>query len=327
MSKVWLGVNVSDDVLALLESRVEVIGPRSDPNPPDSIEGVEDADAAIICPTFPANQATFDRLPNLRIVTRPGAGYDNVDVEAATACGICVVRTADSNTESTAVFTVAMMLNAVRRIKMGDGLLRDGRWMPLPELTAFDLNGATLGIIGLGRIGGRVAEIAHVLGMQVIAYDPYIDEGRAVSLRTRLIPDLPTLLNQADVVTLHVPANAETRGIIGAAELSQMKRGAVLVNCARGPILVEADLVDALNHGQLSAAALDVWDPEPPAADNPLLHMPNVIATPHMAAKTDEGQHRSRLSAAQQTILALKGQIPSGLVNLEVWDRRRLPSQ
>src|SRR5690606_19576722 len=186
MYKVWVGVNMPDDVFAMLEEEVEVIGPRSDPTPPDSIEGVEEADAAIICPIFPANMATFEKLPRLRVVTRTGAGYDNVDVSAATACGICVVRTPDSNTESTAVYTIGMMLNAVRRIKLGDRLLARGEWLPLPQVDSFDLNGAMLGIIGLGRIGGRVAEIAHVLGMRVTAYDPYIDEGRAVSLRTRL---------------------------------------------------------------------------------------------------------------------------------------------
>ncbi|HLV33870.1 MAG TPA: NAD(P)-dependent oxidoreductase [Spirillospora sp.] len=323
MYKVWVGVNMPDDVFAMLEEEVEVIGPRSDPTPPDSIEGVEEADAAIICPIFPANMATFEKLPRLRVVTRTGAGYDNVDVSAATACGICVVRTPDSNTESTAVYTIGMMLNAVRRIKLGDRLLARGEWLPLPQVDSFDLNGAMLGIIGLGRIGGRVAEIAHVLGMRVIAYDPYIDEGRAVSLRTRLVPELHTLLNEADVVTLHVPVTDETRGMINATTLSQMKDGAVLVNCARGQVVVETALVDALRSGKLAGAALDVWDPEPPAPDNPLLHMDNVITTPHMAAKTYEGQRRSRSSGAQQTIMALKGLRPSGLVNPEVWDRRR----
>lgn len=323
MLKVWVGVNMPDEIFEMLEQHVEVIGPLSDPLPPDCTEGVEEADAAIICPTFPADMATFERLPRLQVVTRTGAGYDNVDVVAASACGICVLRTPDSNTESTAVYTIGMMINAVRRIKMGDMLLRQGRWLPMPELNGFDLNGATLGIIGLGRIGGRVAEIANVLGMRVLAYDPYIDEGRAVSLRTRLVGQLSILLAEADVVTIHVPLTDETRGMIGASELSQMKDGAVLVNCARGPVVIERALAEALHSRKLAAAALDVWDPEPPAPDNPLLHMDNVVVTPHIAAKTREGQHRSRLSAAQQTVMALKGQKPSGLVNPEIWEHRR----
>jgi phosphoglycerate dehydrogenase-like enzyme len=159
--------------------------------------------------------------------------------------------------------------------------------------------------------------------MRVIAYDPYISGGRAVSFRVELAPDLETLLTQADVVTLHVPLNDETRGMIGEPELAQMKPGAVLVNCARGPVTVESALVGALENGTLSALALDVWDPEPPSADNPLLHMDNVIATPHMAAKTLEGQTRSRTSAARQVMMVLNDQRPPGLVNPAVWEKRR----
>lgn len=324
MHKVWVGVNMPPDVIASLEKEVEVIGPLSDPTPLDWIGGLEEADAAIVCPGFPGVAAVFEAHPRLKVVARSGAGYDNLSVPAANASGICVLRTPDSNTETTAVYSISMMLNAVRRIKMGNELLSAGQWLPLPELNTFDINGSTLGIVGLGRIGGRVSEIAHVLGMHVTAYDPYIDEGRAVSLRTTLVPTLDDLLRQADVVTLHVPLTDETRGMMGAEQFARMKTGAVFVNCARGPVMVEAALIEALRSGKLAGAALDVWDPEPPAPDNPLLHMPNVIATPHMATKTHECQYRSRSSAGQQTVMALKGQIPSGLVNPEVWTRRRL---
>jgi D-3-phosphoglycerate dehydrogenase len=325
MSKpvVWLGVNMPPAALAWLEDNAEVIGPRDDPTPPELYDGLDDAIAGIVGPLFPGTHAAFAQLPHLRVVARSGAGYDNIDVAAATAHGLCVLRTPDANTETTAVFTIGMMLSAVRRLKMGNQLLAAGHWLPLPELTTFDLNGNTLGIVGLGRIGARVAEIANVLGLHVLAYDPYISEGRATSFRTRLVPELKMLLNEADIVTLHVPLTDETRKMIGPAELAQMKRGAILVNCARGPVLDEPALAEALNSGHLAGAALDVWDPEPPALDNPLLHMDNVIATPHIASKTQEGQFRSRISAAKQTILALKGQKPPGLVNPEVWDVRR----
>ncbi len=172
-------------------------------------------------------------------MARPGAGYDNVEVDAATAQGVCVLRTPDSHTDTTAVFSIAMLLNAVRYIKRGNEYVSEGRWLPLPELNAMDLNGATLGIVGLGRIGARVAEIALVLGMRTIAYDPYIDVGRAIAARTTLVPTLEALLRESDMVTLHVPLTAETRGMIDAAALAQMKQGAVLVNCSRGPVVVE----------------------------------------------------------------------------------------
>lgn len=320
--KVWVGVDLFPEVEQALAG-AEIVGPCCDPTPMDSVEGLHGAVGAVVGPLFPGIAETFDEFPNLIVAARCGAGYDSVDVDAATARGICVINTPDSNTESTAVYTIGMMINAVRRIKLGNQRASAGLWLPLPEILTFDLNGSTLGIVGLGRIGARVAEISHVLGMRVIAYDPYIDEGRAVSFRTRLVPDLDTLLAQADVVTLHVPLNSETRGMIGARELALMKPGAVLVNCARGPVLVESALVEALESGKLSAAALDVWDPEPPVLDNPLLHMDNVIATPHMAAKTREGQVRSRASAARQVMMVLNGQRPPGLVNPEVWDKRR----
>lgn len=324
MYKVWIGVNMPPDVIAALEKEVEVIGPLSDPTPLDWIGGLEEADAAIVCPGFPGVAAVFEAHPRLKVVARSGAGYDNINIQAANACGICVLRTPDSNTETTAVYSISMMLNAVRRIKMGNELLSAGKWLPLLELNTFDIHGSTLGIVGLGRIGARVAEIAHVLGMQVIAYDPYIDEGRAISFRTTLVPTLADLLWQSDVVTLHVPLTEETRGMMGAEQFAQMKSGAVFVNCARGPVMVEAALVEALQSGKLAGAALDVWNPEPPAPDNPLLHMPNVVATPHMATKTYECQYRSRSSAAQQAVMALNGRIPSGLVNPEVWTQRRV---
>lgn len=324
MYKVWVGVNMPPDVIAYLEKEVEVIGPLSDPTPLDWIGGLEEADAAIVCPGFPGVAAVYEAHPRLKVVARSGAGYDNLNVPAATASGICILRTPDSNTETTAVYSISVMLNAVRRIKMGNELLSAGKWLPLPELNTFDINGSTLGIVGLGRIGARVSEIAHVLGMEVIAYDPYIDEGRAISFRVTLVPTLEELLRQSDVVTLHVPLTDETRGMMGAEQFAQMKPGAVFVNCARGPVMVESALVEALQSGHLAGAALDVWNPEPPAPDNPLLHMPNVVATPHMATKTNECQYRSRSSAAQQVVMALNGRIPSGLVNPEVWASRRV---
>jgi len=323
MFKVWVGVSMADSILEMLRREVEILGPQDEPAPPNSVNGIETADAAIINALFPATDVLFRQYPNLRSVARPGAGYDNVDVPGATAQGVCVLRTPDAHSDTTAVFTITLMLNAIRRVKRGNAYLSEGQWLPLPGLDSMDINGATLGIIGLGRIGARVAEIALVLGMRVIAYDPYIAQGRALAARTELIPDLDTLLRESDVVTLHVPLTDETRGMIDAAAIAKMKDGAVLVNCARGPVVVESALIDALQSEKLSAAALDVWNPEPPAPDNPLLQMDNVIATPHVASRTYGSQYRSRLSAVQQTLQVLKGEQPLGLVNTEVWAKRR----
>lgn len=323
MFKIWLDVPLIAEALALLEGQAEIIGPQARPNPEDPLSELAGADGAIVSSLFPGVGETFDRAKNLKVVARVGIGYDNIEVQAATARGICVVNTPDAPTESTAEFAVTLMLATARRLKAADKHLSRGRWGRTPALMGFDLAGRTLGLVGLGRIGSRVAEIARALRMRVLAFDPYVSPERAAALGLELAPDLSTVLQAADVLSLHTPLNDQTRGLIGARELAQLKRGSILINASRGPVVVESALLDALRSGHLSGAGLDVWDPEPPHPDNPLLQLDNVVVAPHIAGFTEEGRLRSNPEAVKQALLALRGERPTSLVNPEVWERRR----
>lgn len=323
MFKIWLEIPLISEALALLKGEAEVIGPQVRSDPKNPLSKLEEADGAIVSSLFPGTGETFNQAKKLKVIARVGIGYDNIDVEAATARGICVVNTPDAPTESTAEFTVTLMLATARRLKAADRQLSRGEWGRRPKLMGFDLAGKTLGLVGLGRIGGRVAEIAKALGMRVLAFDPYINAERAAALGVELAPDLSTVLRAADVLSLHAPLTEQTRGLIGTQELTQMKRGSILVNASRGPVVVESALLNALRSGHLSGAGLDVWDPEPPDPDNPLLQMDNVVVAPHIAGFTHEGRVRSNPEAVKQVLLALRGEHPTSLVNPAVWASRR----
>jgi D-3-phosphoglycerate dehydrogenase len=168
-----------------------------------------------------------------------------------------------------------------------------------------------------------VAEVACVLGMKVVAFDPFISPERAAEIGVELAPDLFAVLRAADVLSLHTPLTEQTRGMIGAAEIAQLKRGAIIINVSRGPVMDESALLEALQSGHLAGAGLDVWNPEPPAPDNPLLQMDNVIATPHIAGVTHETRLRSNPVAAEQIVMVLRGHRPPHLVNPDVWEKRK----
>jgi len=323
MFKVWLDVPLHESGLTILEGDAEVIGPVANPDPDNPLNDFEMAEGAIVSSLFPGTGETFDRAENLRVVGRVGIGVDNIDLAAATERGICVTHTPDAPTESTAEFAVTLMMAVARRLKIADRRLSAGQWARVPETMGFDLAGKTLGLVGLGRIGGRVAEIALALRMRVMAFDPYVTPDRAASVGVQLAPDLQTVLREADVLSIHAPLTEETWGIIGAAELALMKKGAIVINAARGPLLVESALLEALRSGHLSGAGLDVWDPEPPKQDNPLLYMDNVIIAPHIAGFTHEGRLRSNPAAVEQVLMALRGEHPTWLVNEAVWEKRR----
>lgn len=270
--------------------------------------------------------AMMDRAgPGLRAIIRLGIGYDRVDVRAATERGIIVINTPDGPTESTAEHAIALLLGLTKLVGFTSHQLHQGQSFAMRNslVPGLETVGATLGLVGLGRIGRRVAEIARVLGMRVLAIDPAIDAATAAALGVELTPDLPLLLSSSDVVSLHAPAIPATYRLINAATLALMKPGAYLVNVARGELVDEAALLEALQHGHLAGAALDVFDPEPPHPDNPLLKLPNVIVTPHIASYTLASQRRMHMMAAEQAAMLLRGERPTTMVNPEVWERRR----
>jgi D-3-phosphoglycerate dehydrogenase / 2-oxoglutarate reductase len=225
--------------------------------------------------------AAIAAAPRLRAIGRSGVGVERIDLASATERGIPVVIAPNAGTRAVAEGTLALILHLVKRLGPLTELVRDGRWHRREELPLGDLDGATLGIVGYGRIGRRLAEIASVLGMSILAHDPYV-EPRAGGPGVTFV-DLPTLLGAADVVSLHAPLTEETRHLIGPRALSEVKHGAVLVNCGRGGLLDLDAAYDALLDGRLSGIGLDVFEPEPPDR-HALFSHPDVVLTPHVMA-------------------------------------------
>ena len=256
----------------------------------------------------------LDAGPNLRVAGRAGVGLDNVDVEAATARGVLVINAPTANILSATEHTMAMLLSLCRCLPEANASVMRGEWTR-SKFMGIELSGKTLGIIGLGRIGTRVATRAKAFGMTLLAYDPYIPPGAAQKVQAELV-DFERLLRESDFITVHTPLTDETRGMIGTEEIARMKPGVVLVNCARGGIYVESDLAQALNEGRVAAAAVDVFEVEPPPPDHPFLSAKNIILTPHIGANTVEAQDRVAVQTAEMVIAALKGSIFVSAVNL-----------
>jgi D-3-phosphoglycerate dehydrogenase / 2-oxoglutarate reductase len=263
-----------------------------------------------------ATRVTADLLetaPKLLVVGRAGVGVDNVDLEAATRRGVLVMNTPGGNAPSVAEHTVALLLALARRIPMLDAAMHAGRWEKSKGIGT-ELRGKTLGLIGMGRVGSEVAKRTRALEMKVLAYDPYLTESAAREAGVALVP-LDELFAQSDYISLHTAFVPETERIINAQSLAKMKKGAQLVNTARGELVDEAALADALRSGQLGGAALDVFKIEPPK-DSPLLAMPNVVATPHVGGSTVEAQEEVGTLIAQQVRDYLSSGIVRNAVNL-----------
>ena len=264
---------------------------------------IEDADGLMVRMT-PVRAEDIARTKKLRIIGKQGVGFDTVDVAAAKAKGIPVCRTPGVNSDAVAELALALALSASRRVVELDRRIRTGQPVARPDFLAIELIEKTVGVIGVGNIGSRVArKWQAAFGARVLGYDPYKS-----NLPCEQVGKLETLLAQSDLVTLHVPLNEETRHMIGRRELAQMKKRALIVNTCRGGVIDEQALYEALKSGQLFGAGIDVWeDTEPPHKDHPLLTLPNVVATPHVAGNTFETQERSSMQVAVQVVDALQG--------------------
>lgn len=259
----------------------------------------------------------FSRATRLKVVGRSGVGVDNIDVEEATARKIVVVNAPTASTVSVAELAIGHMVSLLRHLPEADLSVRSGKWEKA-RFEGRELFGKTLGLLGSGRIGAEVAKRAQAFGMKVIAHDPYMASTTANGLGIRLVGK-DELFRDADVLSIHAALTAETRGLVGAPQLSKMKRSAVLVNCARGEIVDEAALADALRAGTIAGAAIDVFATEPPVG-SPLLTAPNAVFTPHLGASTAEGQARAGAIVAEQVIQVLAGRRPEFVVNPKVYD-------
>ena len=239
----------------------------------------------------------IEAAPELRVVGRAGVGVDNVDVETATQRGIVVMNTPGGNTISTAELTFSMLMALARKIPQAHGSMKAGEWNR-KEFQGVELYNKTLGVLGMGRIGSEVARRAIAFGMRVLAYDPYLSLSRAKALQVELV-ELDEIYARADFITIHMPMSDETRGMINAAAFAKMKKGVRVLNCARGGIIHEQDLYDAIKSGHVAGAALDVYETEPLPKEFPLRDLPQVIMTPHLGASTEEAQENVGIEVAE----------------------------
>ena len=266
----------------------------------------------------------MDRVgPNLKQIVTPGIGLDNIDVDAATERGILVCNTPDGPTESTAEHAVALLMSVAKRVMMGHMRLRGATDIEQLELRGTELLGNTLGIVGYGRIGKRVAEIcAQGIRMEVMVYDPILPQDVELSAGIARTDDLDAIFSENRFVTLHTPFLPTTRHLANERRLRLMKPGSYLINASRGGVVDEAALIKVLQEGHLAGAGLDVFDPEPPLADNPLLKMTNVVLTPHIASNTDEGIAAMQAGTVENVVQVLKGERPPWIANPEAWPGR-----
>lgn len=316
LTHLWVEAPFISDALKHIPAHVAIT--VSDP-PSQTPEAGAPYQAILASSLVQYDSALMATLPNLRMIARTGIGYDNVILADATAHGIVVTNTPDGPTESTAEHTVAMLMALAKRLKQGDANMAAGKWGPRTgSLIGVEVRGRTLGLVGLGRIGKRVAHICgQGLLMKVIAYDPYVSAAQGAALGVTMT-DLDSVLAQADFLSVHVPATPETRHLINQAGIAKMKDGAFVLNLARGPLVDEAALLEAIDSGKLAGAGLDVFDPEPLPVTSRLRNHPLILVTPHTAGVTLEGRERIEVMAVERLLAFFRGETPPDVVNLEV---------
>src|SRR2546430_12420932 len=258
---------------------------------------VREAEAMVVRSETKVTRKVMEAAPKLRVVGRAGVGVDNVDVDAATQHGIVVMISSGVNATSTAELTFSMLMALARKIPQAHGSMKAGEWNR-KEFQGVELYNKTLGVLGMGRIGSEVARRAIAFGMRVLAYDPYLNLARAKALQVELV-ELDELYARADFITVHMPMSDETNGMINASAFAKMKKGVRVLNCARGGIINEKDLYDAIASGKVAGAALDVYEVEPLPKDFPLRTLPQVIMTPHLGASTEEAQENVGIEVAE----------------------------
>ncbi len=297
--RVLLADSLGAEGLARLRGQPDLdIDAKPGLSPAELLEIVDQYDALVVRSATKVTAEVIARAARLRVIGRAGIGVDNIDVDAATKRGIVVMNTPGGSNVTTAEHAIAMLLALARSIPQAAAAVRAGEW-PRSKWLGIEVCNKVLGIVGLGNIGTIVAERAVGLRMKVIGYDPFVTPEAAARLRVELVP-LEQLFARADFITIHTPLTAETRGLVGRDSLARMKRGVRIVNCARGGIVDEAALADAIREGHVAGAAIDVFEQEPPPVDHPFRALEQVIATPHLGASTAEAQVNVAVAIAQQ---------------------------
>ena len=319
MAKVLVVQAFHADGMRLLEARPDVSCEIVDGALEELAEKIADADGVTIRTSLlPA--AVIERAARLKVVSRHGVGYDNIDVDALTRRGIPLAIAADANATAVAEHTLYFMLALAKQGPRYDRATREGQWAVRNSLDAVDLLGRRVLIMGFGRIGREVAKRCAAFGMAVMVYDPYVQANVIEAAGDyRSVPDFEAVLGETDVLTVHMPLGADSRGLIGAAELAALPAHAFVINAARGGIVDETALHDALTSGKIAGAGLDVFDEEPPPENHPLFALDNVILTPHSAGLSKEAAIRMAISTARNVLAGIDGKLdPSMVVNREV---------
>lgn len=309
---VLIADKLAQSTVAALGDQVEVRWVDG-PDREKLLAAVVDADALLVRSATTVDAEVLAAAPKLKIVARAGVGLDNVDVDAATARGVLVVNAPTSNIHSAAEHALALMLAAARQVPAADATLRERTWKR-SSFSGTEIFGKTVGVVGLGRIGQLVAARLAAFGTHVVAYDPYVSHARAAQLGIELL-SLDELLARADFISVHLPKTPETAGLIGKEALAKTKPGVIIVNAARGGLIDEQALADAINSGHVRGAGLDVFATEP-CTDSPLFDLPQVVVTPHLGASTAEAQDRAGTDVAASVRLALAGEFVPDAVNV-----------
>ncbi len=325
MNKILIDRPLHKDALKLLSDNAEVIGIYDD-NREKIVKALETVDGIICSAALRMGKEEITIGRNLKVIGRPGVGYGSVDIEIATAAGIPVVYAPDGPTESVAEHVIGLMLILAKKINIVEKHLRNKGDFRIPtRVIGMELQGKTLGLIGAGRIGKRTAEIAGAgLGMNILIYDPYVKiDNTTINWDCTQVNNLKTLLEKADVVSIHTPFTEKTRNFMGQEEFKTMKKTAFFINTARGGVVDEAALVRALDEGLIAGAGLDVFEKESTDPDNPLFFMENTVVTPHVSSFTDEGKRKMGVTVVQGELDVLAGNYPEFIVNPEAWEKRR----
>jgi phosphoglycerate dehydrogenase-like enzyme len=314
--EVWFEREILPDLVPSVAARATILGPSS-ATPDDPYAALPTAQG-IVASQHRYDAALMDRAPRLRVISRTGIGYEKVDVAAANERGIAICIAPDGPTISTAEHAITLLLAVAKNIKQSEAELRQGGTDFYARHVGIELDGATLGLIGYGRIARRVGEIAAGFDMKIAAFDPYV-AAADFPAHVRRCESIEELVAAADAVSIHVPLTPENRGLFDAALIGKMKPGAILINTARGGLVDLGALAAALDSGALFGAGLDVTEPEPLPPDHPLLARTDVVVTPHVAAGTAGAKRRIFESAFEQVMQVLDGARPPHLVNPEVW--------
>ncbi|ADG13187.1 D-3-phosphoglycerate dehydrogenase [Methanocaldococcus infernus ME] len=311
--KILITDPIHEEAIKILKELGDVVV-ATDLSREELLKEIEDTDILVVRSGTKVDRELIERGKRLKIIGRAGVGVDNIDVEAATERGIIVVNAPDASSISVAELTIGLMLAAARNIVQANNSVKRGEWNR-KKFKGIELYGKTLGVVGLGRIGQQVVKRAKAFGMNIIAYDPYVSKEFAESLGVKLVDDLNKLCELSDVITLHVPLTPKTKNMIGEEQIKRMKEGAIIVNCARGGLIDEKALYEALKNKKIRAAALDVFEEEPPK-NNPLLELENLICTPHLGASTEEAQRAAGTIVAEQIKKIVNGELAENIVNM-----------